>query len=114
VSCESTISIFDVHLSFEPSTECEGAEGAIPDAIIEFFETDIFPGAGGGDIDPLSVPPNAPVGAHVAHLAAVGRLERWRFDGHGTWGRGRAGDGCTHAADGGPVARRGSSAPSEG
>ena len=86
MSFESTIGIFDAHVSFEQPAEFEWAEGDIPDAIIDFLETDIFPGAGGGDVDPLTVPPDAPIGTDVAHLEAVGILERWRFVGHGAWG----------------------------
>src|ERR671923_1615232 len=42
------------------------------------------------------MPPEAPVGADVAHLEAVGILERGQFSGHGTWGGCIAGGGCAH------------------
>jgi hypothetical protein len=46
VSFQSTVDIFDAHVSFEESAEFEGAEGDIPDAIVDFLEADIFPNAG--------------------------------------------------------------------
>src|ERR671919_318661 len=39
------------------------------------------------------VPTDAPVSTHVAHLEAVGVLERWPLVGHLPWGRFIAGGG---------------------
>jgi len=69
-------------MSFEQPTEFQGSEGDIPDAIIDLLKADICPGTGGGDVAPSMVPPDAPVGADIAHLEAVGVLERWQFGGH--------------------------------
>jgi hypothetical protein len=42
------------------------------------------------------VPPDATVGADLAHLEAVGILARWPLVGHGTWGGFIAGGGGAH------------------
>ncbi len=76
MSFESTLGIFDAHVSFEPPAEFQWAGVDIPDAIIDVLETDICPGAGGRDVDPLTVPPDVPIGTDVAQLEAVGILER--------------------------------------
>jgi hypothetical protein len=34
-----------------------------PDTIIDFFESDIFAGAGDGDVDPPAIPADAAIGA---------------------------------------------------
>jgi hypothetical protein len=68
-------------VSFAQPAEFEGAAGDMPDGLIDVLATDIFPGAGGGDVDPLPVPPEAPMGPDGAHLEAVGRLEGWRCPG---------------------------------
>ena len=39
-SFESTIGIFDAPMAFEQSPACEGAEGDMPDAIINFLKAD--------------------------------------------------------------------------
>jgi hypothetical protein len=46
VSLESTIDIFDAHVSCEQPAKCERAEVDIPDAIVDFFEADLFANAG--------------------------------------------------------------------
>jgi hypothetical protein len=33
-------------------------------------------------VHPLAIPPNAPIGADVAHLEAVGVFKRWPSVGH--------------------------------
>src|SRR5215218_4750422 len=83
-------------MSFEQPTEFEWAEIDIPDAIVDFLEADIFPGTGDGDVDPLAVPPDATIGADVAHLEAVGIRERWQCVGHLPGGGFIAGGGCAH------------------
>ena len=47
VSSESTIGIFDAHVAFEEPAEFEGAEGDIPNAIVNFFEADLCSDADG-------------------------------------------------------------------
>src|SRR5262245_34970581 len=81
-------------MTFMQSTEVGWADVDIPDASIDFLATDIVPDAGGGHVDPLMVPPDAPVGAGVAHLEAVGIRERWQCLGPGAWGGVIAGSGC--------------------
>ena len=77
MSCESTRGIFDSHVAFKQPTACEGPAGDMPDAIVDVLEAAIFPDAGDGNVDPLTVLTDATVGADVAHLEAVGILERW-------------------------------------
>jgi hypothetical protein len=94
VSCESTIGILDPPIAFEEPTEFEGSEVDVPHAIVDVLEADICPGTGDGDVDPWIVPPYATIGADVAHLEAVGRLERWQLVGHLPWGGFISGGGC--------------------
>jgi hypothetical protein len=96
VACELTIRILDAHMAFEPSPELEGAEGDVPDPIIDVLEADIAPGASDGDVDPLAVPLYAPGGADVAHLEAVGIVKRWPFIGHLPGGGFVTCCGCAH------------------
>jgi hypothetical protein len=97
VSFQSTIGIFDAHMSFEQPTELEWAEIDMPDAIVDVLEADIFPGTGDGDVDPVAVPPDATVGADVAHLEAVGLRERGPCVGPLPGGGFRAGGGCAQS-----------------
>ncbi len=96
---QSTIGICDAHMAFEQPPECEGSTVDIPDAVVDFLEADIFPGTGDGDVDPATVPPEATVGADIAHLEAVGILEGWQFVGHRPGGR------CIAGGRGAPVER---------
>jgi hypothetical protein len=64
-------------MTFEQPPEFEGAEVDIPDSIVDFLEADIFSNANMRDVDLLMVPPDAPIGTDVAHLEAVGVVERW-------------------------------------
>jgi hypothetical protein len=82
MAVQSTIGIFDAYVAFEQPTEFQRSAVDMPDARIDCLEADVFPGTGGGDVDPLMVPPDATVGADIAHLEAVGVLERWQFGGH--------------------------------
>jgi hypothetical protein len=69
-------------MACEQPPACERAERDSPDAIVAFLAADIFPGTGAGDGNPWAVPPDAPVGADVAHLEAVGIVERGQWVGH--------------------------------
>jgi hypothetical protein len=64
--------------------------------LVNFLETDIFANATMGNIDPLMVPPDAPIGADVAHLEAVRVFDRWLFVGHLPGGGFIAGGGGAH------------------
>jgi hypothetical protein len=46
VSFQSTVDIFDAHVSFEEPAACEGSAGDIPDAIVDVLEADIGLNAG--------------------------------------------------------------------
>jgi hypothetical protein len=64
-------------VAFEQSPACEGAEGDIPDPIVNFFEADIFAKADVGNVNPWMVPSDAPMGAAITDLEAIGVLKRW-------------------------------------
>jgi hypothetical protein len=83
-------------MAFEWPAECERAEGDIPDALIDFFEADIGSDADVCNVDPLMVPPEAPVGADITHLEAVRVLKRRQLMSHRPGGGGIAGGGCAH------------------
>jgi hypothetical protein len=48
----------------EPA-ECERAEVDVPDAIVDFLQAHILPGADGGDSDPVRVPADAAIGTGI-------------------------------------------------
>jgi len=48
VACESIIFILDPHMLFMEPAEVERAEVGVPDAIVDFFQAHVLPGAGGG------------------------------------------------------------------
>src|SRR5919108_2943574 len=81
--------------------EFEGSEGDIPDAIVDVLEAGIFADAGDGDVDPLTVPTDAAIGADGAYLEAVGVRKRWPLVGH------LPGGGFIACGGGGPVERLG-------
>jgi len=84
---QSTKCILDPYVFFEQASELERAEIDVPDAIIDFLEADVFPGTGNGDVDPLGVPPNPPVRAHVSGLEPVGVFQWGQPVGHCPRGR---------------------------
>ena len=54
----------------------ERAEVDVPDAIADFFQADILPGADDGDIGPVPVPADTAIGTDVPDLKAIGIVER--------------------------------------
>ena len=68
-------------MSLEQSTELERAEVDVPDAVIEFFEPDIFARAGMRGVAPLAIPANAAIGTDIADLEPVRLFERRKFRG---------------------------------
>jgi hypothetical protein len=56
-----TVSIFDLHVSFVHASEFERSKVDIPDAIVDFFQSDILAGADAGDIDPIASPADAAI-----------------------------------------------------
>src|SRR2546422_8850011 len=74
--------IFDLHVPLEQAPELERPEVHVPDSVIDLFEPYVFADADGGDVDPSPVPANAAIGAHVAHLEAIGIHQRRQPVGH--------------------------------
>ena len=74
---ELSIGIFDPHVFFEQATEFERAKVDVPDTVIDLLEPHILSGAHDADVDPIPLPTDAPVEAHVAHLEVAGVVE-WR------------------------------------
>jgi hypothetical protein len=49
----------------------------VPHTLVNFLEPDVLAGTADGDVHPLAMPPNAPVGTDVADFETVGGL-KWR------------------------------------
>ncbi len=72
---ELSIGIFDPHVFFEQATEFERAKVDVPDTVIDLLEPYVLPGAHDADVDPIPLPADAAVEAHVAHLEVAGVVE---------------------------------------
>jgi hypothetical protein len=64
-------------MPFQQPTACEGPAGDVPHTLGNRLEPDGLAGPADGDVNPLVIPPNAPVGTDVADCATVGVL-KWR------------------------------------
>ena len=73
-----TVGIFDLHEALVQAAELERSEVDVPETVIDFLEANLFAGTGDGDVEPVTAPANAAVGADVADFEAVGR---WRIAG---------------------------------
>ena len=69
---ELSVGIFYTHVFFEQATEFERAKVDVPDTVIDLLEPHVLPGAHDADVDPIPLPADAPVEAHVAHLEVPG------------------------------------------
>jgi hypothetical protein len=72
---EFSVGIFDPHVVFEQATEFERAKVDVPDTVIDLLESHVFSGADDANVDPIPLPTDAPVEAHVAHLEVAGVVE---------------------------------------
>ena len=72
---ELSIGIFDPHVFFEQAAELERAKVDVPDTVIDLLEPHVFSGAHDADVDPIMLPADAAVEAHVAHLEVAGVVE---------------------------------------
>ena len=77
MSIEFTVGIFNLHVSFVQATELEWPKVDIPNAVVNFFQSNIFACADAGDVDPVAAPADATVGADVADFEAVWIFEGW-------------------------------------
>lgn len=82
MSLQSTEFILDAHVFFVESPKFELAEIDIPDAIIDFFKSDVFSDTSDGNINPMVVPANTTITANVAHFETIRVLERRDFIRH--------------------------------
>ena len=64
----------------------------IPDTIIDLFQTDIFTGTNGRNLDPVGGPADPAAGIDIASLETIGILKGDDLARHGSQGRGI--DGC--------------------
>jgi hypothetical protein len=64
-------------MPFKQPTQFEGPEVDVLHSLINFFEPDVLAGTADGDVNPLAIPPNAPVGTDIADFETVGVL-KWR------------------------------------
>jgi len=53
---EITKIVLDPPMFFEPSSQLMRPEVNVPDPISDFFESDLFAGAGDRDVDPAAIP----------------------------------------------------------
>ncbi len=81
-----TKGILDLHVAFTWAPELERAKVDGPDPLIDFLQAHVCVRRDRGDIDPVVIPPNAPVGADVADLEAIGILQGRERLGHRPWG----------------------------
>lgn len=73
---ELSVGIFDPHVVFEQATEFERAKVDVPDTVIDLLKPHVFASANDADVDPIPLPADAPVEAHVAYLE-VARVVEW-------------------------------------
>src|SRR5436309_2558907 len=74
---ELPVVILNPHVPLVQAAEAQWPKVHIPDPVIDLLEADVFADANRGDVDPATVPPNAPVGADIPHLESIRVLE-WR------------------------------------
>src|SRR2546426_2269369 len=84
---ESPVLVLNPHVALAQTAEPQRPKVDGPDAVVDLLKADVFADADSGHVHPPAVPPNAAVGAHVAHLEAIGVLERRQPVGH--WPRRR-------------------------
>ncbi len=72
---ELSVGIFDPHVLFEQATEFERAKVDVPDTVIDLLKPHVFASANDADVDPIPLPADAPVEAHVAYLEVAGVVE---------------------------------------
>ncbi len=61
-------------MPFKQPTALEGPEVDVPHTLVNLLEPDVLAGTADGDVNPLVIPPNAPVGTDVADFETVGVL----------------------------------------
>src|SRR5437867_10257248 len=79
---EPPVLVLNPHVALAQTAEPQRPKVDGPDAVVDLLKADVFADADSGHVHPPAVPPNAAVGAHVAHLEAIGVLERRQPVGH--------------------------------
>lgn len=77
----STFVVLNTEKSFVHSSESQGTEVDIPDAIIDLFQADVFTAQGVGDADPMFIPSDPTVATDETNLEVSRVLERWQLSG---------------------------------
>jgi hypothetical protein len=72
VSFQTSIGILDSHVPFKEAAEPERSKIDVPDAVVDFFKSDVLADAHTRDADPLTVPADAAIGADVSDLYSRG------------------------------------------
>ncbi len=72
----SAFVILDPEDPFVHSPELQRSEVYVPNAIVDFFEADVFTGECVGDADPVLVPADAAVPTHEPDFEVTGIFER--------------------------------------
>lgn len=73
-------------MALKKASEFQGAKVNIPDAVIDFFESNVFPGTDSRDIDPLAFPSDASVCTDISNLEPVRVFQGRQAVGHFPWG----------------------------
>src|SRR5437667_2780007 len=74
---EPPVVILNPQVPLAQAAEAQWPKVHIPDPVVDLLEADVFADANRGDVDPATVPPNAPVGADIPHLESI-RVLQWR------------------------------------
>ena len=68
--------VFDPQSVLVKAPERDGAEGDLPQRVVDLFERDVLLAEHVADVDPVIVPPDAAVATDASHLVVRRRLER--------------------------------------
>ncbi len=85
MTSEASEFVLDLSGAFVKSAEFEMAEVDGPEAIIDFFEGNVFAGEDLTDVDPAASPADAAVGADATDFEVIGVFQRWQPIGIRSW-----------------------------
>ncbi len=78
---DPSIGVFDAAIRVEQAPEFDRAKVYVPDTVIDLLKPHVSPGADDSDLDPIMLPADAAVEAHVAHLEVAGIVRGGSFEG---------------------------------
>ena len=74
-------------MALKKASEFQGSEVYIPDAVLDFFQPNVFPDTDGRDVDPLPSPSDASVCTDISDLEPVRVFQGRQAVGHFPGGR---------------------------